>query len=129
MGGMIAAIEAGFPQKEIADASYHYQRQVDDRTKTVVGVNGFTSEERSKPDILRIGEDVEREQLARLSSVRARRDAARLAQDLERLQQAARGSDNLIPLILQAVRGYATVGEICQALIPVFGTYREVSVL
>jgi methylmalonyl-CoA mutase N-terminal domain/subunit len=129
MGGMIAAIEAGFPQKEIADASYHYQRQVDDVTKTVVGVNRFTSEERSKPDILRIGEEVEREQLARLASVRARRDAGRLAADLERLQEAARGGDNLIPLILQAVRDYATVGEICQALIPVFGTYREVSVL
>jgi methylmalonyl-CoA mutase N-terminal domain/subunit len=129
MGGMIAAIEAGFPQKEIADASYHYQRQVDDGTKTVVGVNRFTSEERSKPDILRIGEDVEREQLSRLAAVRAKRDAARLGEDLERLQAAAKTSDNLIPHILQAVRDYGTVGEICQALVPVFGTYREVSVL
>jgi methylmalonyl-CoA mutase N-terminal domain/subunit len=129
MGGMIAAIEAGFPQKEIADASYHYQRQVDDRTKTVVGVNKFVGQERSKPDILRIGEEVEREQLARLAAVKERRDASRLSGDLERLRRAAEGSDNLMPHILQAVRDYGTVGEICQALVPVFGTYREVSVL
>jgi methylmalonyl-CoA mutase N-terminal domain/subunit len=130
MGGIVAAIEAGFPQKEIADASYKYQRQIDDGVKTVVGVNRFVSAETGpRPDILRIGHDIEEGQLARLERVKAGRDAAALERALGALATAAERNDNLLPRILDCVRAYGTVGEISRALIPAFGTYREVSVL
>jgi methylmalonyl-CoA mutase N-terminal domain/subunit len=129
MGGIVAAIEAGFPQKEIADAAYHYQRQLDGGAKTVVGVNKYTMEESDRPGLLRIGPEVEREQLDRLAAIRDRRDNRRLEKDLAALRRAAENGDNLIPPILQCVRDYGTVGEISFALVPVFGTYREVSVL
>jgi methylmalonyl-CoA mutase N-terminal domain/subunit len=129
MGGIVAAIEAGFPQKEIADASYRYQRQVDDGTKTVVGVNRYLQEEGRRPETLKIGADVERDQLARLARVKASRDAGRVDSDLDALARGAAAGENLMPLILRAVRGYASVGEISAALVPVFGRYREVSVL
>jgi len=129
MGGIIAAVERGFPQKEIADASYHYQRQLDSGTKTVVGVNKYTMQESTRPELLRIGSEVEAEQLRNLSRVRERRDEQRLRNDLERLRAGAERGDNLIPLLLQCVRDYGTVQEISGALVPVFGTYREVSVL
>jgi methylmalonyl-CoA mutase N-terminal domain/subunit len=129
MGGIIAAIEAGFPQKEIADASYKYQQQIDQKEKVVVGVNKYAMEDESRPELLRISEQVEIDQLARLEKVRAARDEQRLEEDLAALRNAAESDDNLLPLMLRAVQNYATVGEICQALVPVFGTYREVSVL
>jgi methylmalonyl-CoA mutase N-terminal domain/subunit len=129
MGGIIAAIEAGFPQKEIADAAYKYQQQIDQRDKTVVGVNRYTMQDEAKPDLLRVSEQVEHEQLARLEQVKAKRDARRLEEDLTALRNAAETDDNLMPLMLRAVQNYATVGEVSQALVPVFGTYREVSVL
>jgi len=129
MGGIVAAIEAGFPQKEIADAAYHYQRQLDGSVKTVVGVNKYTMEESDRPELLRIGPEIEREQLERLAAIRDRRDNQRLEEDLAALRRAADNGDNLIPPMLQCVRDYGTVGEISFALVPVFGTYREVSVL
>jgi methylmalonyl-CoA mutase N-terminal domain/subunit len=129
MGGIVAAIEAGFPQKEIADASYRYQRQVDDGTKTVVGVNRYTMQGGPRPETLKVGPEVEQEQLRRLAEVRATRDQAKLTSDLEKFRQGAERGDNVIPRILDCVRDYATVGEIATALIPVFGTYREVSVI
>ena len=129
MGGIVAAIEAGFPQKEIADAAYHYQRQLDGSVKTVVGVNKYTMEESDRPELLRIGPEIEREQLERLAAIRDRRDNQRLEDDLAALRRAADNGDNLIPPMLQCVRDYGTVGEISFALVPVFGTYREVSVL
>jgi methylmalonyl-CoA mutase N-terminal domain/subunit len=129
LGGMIAAIEAGFPQKEIADASYRYQREVDTGHKTIVGVNRYRSTSESKPTLLRIGEETEREQLDRLGRVKARRDAARVRETLATLARAGEDGSNLIPKMLDAVRAYATVGEVCQALVPVFGTYQETSVL
>jgi methylmalonyl-CoA mutase N-terminal domain/subunit len=129
MGGMIAAIERGFPQKEIADASYHYQRQVDRGDKTIVGVNKYTFDGERRTETLKIGDDVERAQLARLAEVKARRDEAKLRRDLAALAQAASTDQNLIPFMLACVRNYGTVQELSQALVPVFGTYREVSVL
>ncbi|ANM28850.1 methylmalonyl-CoA mutase [Acidobacteria bacterium Mor1] len=131
MGGIIPAIEAGFPQKEIADASYKYQQQIDGAEKSVVGVNRHTMEHElgERPEILRIGEEVEREQLARLQQMKSERDEAQVQRDLETLRKAAETDENLMPLMLQAVRNYATVQEISFALVPVFGTYREVSVL
>jgi methylmalonyl-CoA mutase N-terminal domain/subunit len=129
LGGIVAAIEAGFPQKEIADASYRYQQDVDGRAKTVVGVNRYVAEEDERPEILKIGEEVEREQRERLFEVRRTRDEAALQAALSDLRAGAARGDNLIPLMLEAVRRYGTVGEISQALVPVFGLYREVSVL
>jgi len=129
MGGMIAAIERGFPQKEIADASYHYQRQVDRGEKTIVGVNKYTIDGERRTETLKIGEHVERAQLARLAQVKARRDEAQLRRDLAALARAAATDENLIPYMLACVRNYGTVQELSQALVPVFGTYREVSVL
>jgi methylmalonyl-CoA mutase N-terminal domain/subunit len=129
MGGMIEAIERGFPQKEIADASYHYQRQVDQGDKTIVGVNKYAIGGERRTEILTIGDDVERAQLARLEHVKAQRDDAQLRRDLAALAQAAAGGDNVIPHMLACVRNYGTVQELSQALVPVFGTYREVSIL
>ena len=129
MGGMIDAIERGFPQKEIADASYHYQRQVDRGEKAIVGVNKYAMGGERRTDILSIGDDVERAQLARLKEVKARRDESQLRRDLAALARAAASGDNVIPFMLACVRNYGSVQELSQALVPVFGTYREVSVL
>ena len=129
MGGMIEAIERGFPQKEIADASYHYQRQVDRGEKSIVGVNKYAVEGERRTETLKIGDDVERAQLARLQQVKAQRDETKLRHDLAALAQAATSGENLIPLMLACVRNYGTVQELSQALVPAFGTYREVSVL
>ena len=129
MGGIVAAIERGYPQKEIADASYKYQQQIDDGTKTIVGVNKYVQENEKRPEILRIDDSVEHEQVARLARVKAERDEKRLDATLTVLREAADGDANLIPLMLDAVRAHATVGEVCKALVPAFGTYQEASVL
>jgi methylmalonyl-CoA mutase N-terminal domain/subunit len=129
MGGIIPAIEAGFPQKEIADAAYRYQRQIDSGAKTVVGVNKYTMEETTKPDTLRIGPEVEKDQRTRLDQVRESRDDAAFRKSLDDLARGAESGENLIPLILNAVNCYGTVGEISDALVPVFGRYREMSVI
>jgi methylmalonyl-CoA mutase N-terminal domain/subunit len=129
MGGIVRAIEAGFPQKEIADASYRYQRQVDEGVKTVVGVNRYVQSDEQRPELLRIGDEMESGQLERLNRVKRERDNARVKQCLEGMVRAARNDENLLPPMLDAVRAYASVGEISKALIPVFGTYRETSVL
>jgi methylmalonyl-CoA mutase N-terminal domain/subunit len=129
LGGIVAAIEAGFPQKEIADAAYRYQHEVDGRIKTVVGVNKYEMRGDARPETLKIGAEVEREQLERLRGIKERRDSAAVARALSALESAAKRGENLIPPMLDAVRLYATIGEICGALIPVFGKYREVPVL
>jgi methylmalonyl-CoA mutase, N-terminal domain len=129
MGGIVAAIERGFPQKEIADASYRYQRQVDQGAKTIVGVNKYEQSDESKPELLRIGPEVESRQIERLRRVRAERDATRASEALRALARAGESGDNVLPPMLDAVRCYASVGEICRSLIPVFGTYQETSVL
>jgi methylmalonyl-CoA mutase N-terminal domain/subunit len=125
MGGMVAAIEEGFPQREIAEAAYRYQRQIDSGEKTLVGVNRYTEGNGPPPALLRIGHDVETAQKARLAAVRARRDAKQHAASLERMAAAARGTEPLMPFVLDAVRAYASVQEICDALKPAFGIYRE----
>src|SRR5262245_9661956 len=123
MGGIVSAIEAGFPQREIAEASYHYQMQVDRAEKTIVGVNKYVTEDAEEHRIptLKIDMAVERDQIDRLTSLRRERDAARVERALSRLVEAARTSDSLMPHILEAVKAYATVGEICGRLKTVFG--------
>jgi methylmalonyl-CoA mutase N-terminal domain/subunit len=127
MGGMVAAIEKSYPQREIAEASYRYQMAVDKKEKIIVGVNDFVTPE--KPlDILQIDETVEHRQHARLEKLRADRSAAEVERRLNALRKAAEGSDNLMPFIYDAVKAYATLGEICEAMRTVFGAYEEVPV-
>jgi methylmalonyl-CoA mutase N-terminal domain/subunit len=124
MGGMVAAIEAGFPQSEIAAASYRYQCEVEAGERTIVGVNRFQQDDQPI-ELLQIGENSARHQCEKLDRLRARRDQARVTQTLDALKSAAQGSENTMPCILDAVRAYATLGEICDALRAVFGTYQE----
>ncbi len=128
MGGIVAAIEANFPQKEIAEASFHYQRQIENGEKTVVGVNKYTIEEDDRVELLTIPPEVEQEQRARLARVRGHRDDARLEKALMDLRGAAAEQENTMPLILEAVRAYGTVGEIAAAMKEIFGSYQENSV-
>ncbi len=125
MGGMVQAIEEGFPQKEIQDAAYRYQKSLEAGEKFMVGVNIFAGGTDAPPEILQIDESVARHQVERLRSVRARRDARRHAEALERLREAAAGDANTMPFILDAVKAYASVGEIVEVLKSVFGIYHE----
>ena len=131
MGGIVAAIEAGFPQREIAEAAYHYQMQIDGGEKTVVGVNKHTipPEDDLRIPILKIDPAIEADQLARLRALRQTRDAGAVSRALEGLRGACAGSENVMPHILDAVKAYATVGEICATMKTVFGEYRETPVL
>jgi methylmalonyl-CoA mutase N-terminal domain/subunit len=136
LGGMVKAIERGYPQREIAEAAYNYQRAVEAKEKVIVGVNDFVIEEES-PKILYIDESVATQQSAKLKALRARRssddvrrrlDALKKAAALEPQSNGAISSANTMPYIIEAVRAYATIGEICDALREVYGTYTEVSV-
>jgi methylmalonyl-CoA mutase, N-terminal domain len=125
-GGMVEAIEAGFPQREIWDASYQFQRAVDSGEKVVVGVNAYRMEKEDPFDTLYIDESVTAEQIALLNKVRAERDSQKVEAALAALRSAAAEPDtNTMPFIIDAVRVYATVGEISDALRDVFGTYQE----
>jgi methylmalonyl-CoA mutase N-terminal domain/subunit len=124
MGGMVPAIEAGFPQTEIAAASYRYQCEVESGERTIVGVNRFQSG--GEPiELLQIDETSGNHQRAKLAALRARRDNSQVRQTLDALQRAAEGTENTMPRLLDAVRAYATLGEICDSLRGVFGAYQE----
>jgi methylmalonyl-CoA mutase, N-terminal domain len=138
MGGMVKAIEGGYPQKEIAEASYQYQRAAEAKEKVIVGVNEFVVEEES-PHILYIDESVARQQTAKLKALKARRSNDEVRRCLDALKKAAAQEPeadtqggispaNTMPYIVDAVRAYTTVGEICEALREVYGTYTEVSI-
>jgi methylmalonyl-CoA mutase N-terminal domain/subunit len=129
LGGMVAAIERGFPQSEIAQASYEYQREIEQGEQVIVGVNKFTGEGEQPIEVLLIDESVERKQIERLHALKKRRSGTEVAKALETLRQAAAGTGNTMPYILDAVKAYATVGEICGALKDVFGGYTETSFL
>ena len=129
MGGMVAAIERGYPQKEIAESAYRFQQAVEQGDRIVVGVNDFVEDAREPVGILYIDQSVGERQLARLQQVRTVRDDDRLRRSLERLQSGAQGRDNLMPLLIEAVRAYATVGEMCDALRDVWGEYEETPVI
>ena len=129
IGGVIPAIEAGFFQKEIADAAFRYQQELEQRRRIMVGVNEFTVDEEEPIEILRIDPKLESEQAERVREVRRKRDQAKCTNALSSLRKAAAGTDNLMPYILDAVRAYATEGEIMHTLIEVFGTYTETAVV
>jgi methylmalonyl-CoA mutase N-terminal domain/subunit len=127
LGGMVAAIEQSYPQREIADASYQYQLAVDRKEKIIVGVNEFVAEE--KPiEILQIDESVAQTQAGQLSKLRAERSNDEVERRLKALRKAASSSENLMPHLYEAVKAYATLGEISDAMREVFGVYNEVSV-
>jgi len=129
IGGVIPAIEVGFFQKEIADAAFRYQKELEQKSRIMVGVNDFTVDEEEPIEILRIDPRLESQQAERVRDVRRKRDQAECTNALNRLRKAAAGTDNLMPYILDAVRAYATEGEIMQAMIEVFGTYTETAVV
>ena len=129
MGGMIPAIEAGFPQREIAMASYAYQKAVESREKVIVGVNRFVVQQEPPIDILKIDESAQQHQARKLRDLRARRSNARVRSSLDSLKKAAEGTENTMPFIVEAVKAYCTLGEICDALRGVFGVYTEASVV
>ncbi len=129
MGGMINAIERGYPQAEIANASFEFQKSVERGESVIVGVNKFTERDEKPIELLQIDETAERRQIARLREVKSRRSQAEVDRTLNALRKAAEGSENTMPYILDAVRAYATVGEMCAAFKDVFGAYTETSVL
>ena len=126
MGGVVAAIERGFIQREIEDAAYRYGQSVESGERIVVGVNRFRAEREPETPLLRVDESVARSQVEKLRSVRASRDGARVREALAALEAAARGTENLVPRILDAVRAYASIGEICGVLRRVFGEHVEI---
>jgi len=125
MGGMVAAIEKGFPQREIQDSAYHYQKAVERGDQVIVGVNKYEMEETSSIPILAIDESVRAHQIKRLDEARAKRDAGAVANALGKLKLAAQQKHNTMPATIEAVRAYATLGEICSALRDVYGVYEE----
>ena len=125
MGGMVAAIERGFPQREIQDSAYHYQKAVERGDQIIVGVNKYQMEEESTIPTLAIDESVRTHQIERLDEARAKRDGGAVANTLEKLKGAAQRAENTMPATIEAVRAYATLGEICSALRDVYGVYEE----
>jgi methylmalonyl-CoA mutase N-terminal domain/subunit len=129
MGGMVEAIERGFPQTEIADSSYRFQQAVERKEKIIVGVNDFVQSDEPPIEILYIDDSASDTQLAKLEALRKTRDRDAVARTLDALRVTARGTGNLMPRIIDAVRVYATVGEMCDALRDVWGEYEEVPII
>jgi methylmalonyl-CoA mutase N-terminal domain/subunit len=129
MGGMIQAIEAGFPMREIAEASARYQRELEEKRRYMVNVNVYEPQDEQEMEIHRIDPEISNRQLERLKELKERRDNALVERRLEELKEAARGDENTMYPILEAVRAYATVQEICDAMKEVFGSYRETPVI
>jgi methylmalonyl-CoA mutase N-terminal domain/subunit len=126
MGGMVEAVEKGFPQREIQDSAYQYQKAVERGEQSIVGVNKYQmQEDGSEVPILVINEAVREQQLQRLQQTRDRRDNGAVTKALEKLKRAATQGDNTMPATIEAVRAYATLGEICDALRDVYGLYEE----
>jgi methylmalonyl-CoA mutase N-terminal domain/subunit len=129
MGGMVEAIERGYPQKEIAESSYKFQQSVERKEKVIVGVNDFVQQDEPPIEILYIDESAADAQLAKLEQLKRTRDGDAVKRTLDALRDGARGTTNLMPPIIDAVRAYATVGEVCDALRDVWGEYEEVPVI
>ncbi|MBA2284112.1 MAG: methylmalonyl-CoA mutase, partial [Ktedonobacteraceae bacterium] len=125
LGGSVHAIERGYMQAEIEQAAYDYQRALEAEQAIVVGVNRFVQEEEERPPLLHVDPEVGRRQAAKLAALRERRDNERVQQTLAALEAGASGSANLMPLIIDAVEAYASLGEISNAMRRVFGEQRE----
>jgi methylmalonyl-CoA mutase N-terminal domain/subunit len=129
LGGALKAIEKGYIQREIATSAYDYQRAVDTGEQVIVGVNKFTVKEEETPELLEIGAEVEAKQLEGLSKLKRERDNASVAKALDKVRNVAKSDQNIMPALIEAVKTYATLGEISDALRDVFGEYREPSIL
>jgi len=129
LGGMISAIECGYVQTEIQNAAYEYEKQLESGDKIVVGVNKFKSEENEKIDLLKIDQKIQDEQIAFLNKVRSERNPEDVKNSLEELKKACTSDENLMPFILNAVKAYCGVGEICNTMRDVFGEYQETVVI
>ncbi|MEE9420961.1 MAG: methylmalonyl-CoA mutase family protein, partial [Desulfatiglandaceae bacterium] len=125
MGGMLNAIERNYPQQEIADAAYHYQRQIEENRKTVVGVNRYVTEETVPVEILQVDEELERMQIEKTSRIKNGRDNKKVKECLERLGEACVGDQNTMEPIIDAVKAYATLQEVCDVFRSTFGEYRD----
>jgi methylmalonyl-CoA mutase N-terminal domain/subunit len=125
LGGIVRAIELGYPQQEIANAAYAYQKQIERKEKTLVGVNKYQVDEEKPIEFLKIDPEVEEKQVTRLKEVKQTRNQARVTACLADLKKAAQGPENLMPYILGAVKEYATLQEMCDVFRGVFGTYRD----
>jgi methylmalonyl-CoA mutase N-terminal domain/subunit len=125
LGGIIRAIETGYPQKEIADAAYKYQRELDTGIKTIVGVTKYTSEQDVTIPTLKIEDTVEAGQSGKLRDLKRKRNNKAVQSKLRNIVTAARQGDNLMPYIIDAVSEYATLGEICDIFREVYGVYRD----
>ena len=125
MGGMVAAIEKGFPQMEIADAAYHFQRQMEAGEKVMVGVNKYVTEEAGEIPFLEIDDRIEKEQMERVAAVKRKRDGKALKKSLDDLRQACKKGDNVMPWCIESVKSLATLQEICDVYREVYGEYRD----
>ncbi|MFL5301100.1 MAG: methylmalonyl-CoA mutase family protein, partial [Anaeromyxobacteraceae bacterium] len=125
MGGMIRAVEEGYPQREIAESAYRYQREIESGERTVVGVNALRTEGEEPISILKIDETVARAQVERLRAVKTERSAARVKETLAAVERSCTDGTNVMPPIIDAVKAYASLGEICDVFRKVFGAYRE----
>jgi len=128
LGGVVPAIKANFFQKEIANASYKYQQEVENKERTIVAVNQFKQREPCSVPLLKIDEKVASEQIRKLNKLKEERNNDKVQEKLKRLKEAAKGTENLMPFIIDAVREYTSIGEIINALKEVFGTYHEDSI-
>ena len=129
MGGMVEAIERGYPQKEIAESAYRFQQAVEAREKIIVGVNAYVAEGDHPFEILYIDESAAERQLAKLDALKKTRDGAAVDRALAALKAGARTNASTMPLLLDAVRAYATIGEMCDALREVWGEYEETPII
>jgi methylmalonyl-CoA mutase N-terminal domain/subunit len=130
MGGAMVAIEKGFFQKEIADSSYRYQKEIDEEERTIVGVNDYKIKKEEYPmELLRVDPKVEKEQVANLQKMKETRNSRKVEETLGKLESSAEKDENLMPTIIEAVKAYATLGEICSVLRKVYGEYKELIVV
>src|SRR5881296_1587634 len=129
LGGMVRAVELGYPQREIADASYRYQQQLERREKIIVGINEFAAPDVQPIAVLRIDPEVERRQIDRLRRVRAARDARQVQRALDTLRRAGERADNTMDRVVDCVRASATVGEICDVFRSIYGEYKEPAII
>ena len=124
LGGAVAAIEKGYIQREIVESAYRYQREIERKERVIVGVNEFITEERTPIEILRIDPEIEKKLIERINSIRKMRNQLKVREALDKLRKAAEHDENLMPVILECVKQYATLGEICDTLREIYGEYK-----
>ena len=125
LGGAPKAIERGFIQREIQNSAYKYQKDIENKERIIVGVNQFQSEEEPMKDLLKVNPEIEKRQVEKLSKVKEKRNEEEVQKNLNQLKEIAGSEHNVMPAILDCVRSYATLGEICDQLRAVFGEYKD----